>query len=113
MLSPDPDNYPGQVIERELGAGNLDAAIVWGPIAGYFARRVTQRELVVVPLPSEKGVKFDYAMAMGVRYGEPQWKQQVEAFIDKRRGEIQAILREYGVPLLPDEPAPAKTAAAR
>jgi hypothetical protein len=53
----------------------------------------------------EPGVKFDYAMAMGVRHGEAQWKQQIEALIDKRRAEIQAILREYGVPLLEDVPA--------
>jgi hypothetical protein len=45
-------------------------------------------------------VRFDYAMAMGVRYGEPQWKSQIEGLIERRRGDIQAILREYGVPLL-------------
>jgi quinoprotein dehydrogenase-associated probable ABC transporter substrate-binding protein len=100
MLSPDPDNYPGQVIEKELSAGRVDAAIVWGPIAGYFARRVKNRELVVVPMTTESGVRFDYAMAMGVRHGEPQWKQQIESLIDKHRADIQAILREYGVPLL-------------
>jgi hypothetical protein len=44
---------------------------------------------------------------MGVRYGEPQWKAQVEALIDRHRPEIHAILREFGVPLL-DEPAPAR-----
>jgi quinoprotein dehydrogenase-associated probable ABC transporter substrate-binding protein len=105
MLSPDPDNYPGQVIEKELSAGRVDAAIVWGPIAGYFARRVKNRELVVVPMTTESGVRFDYAMAMGVRHGEPQWKQQIESLIDKHRADIQAILREYGVPLLDVEAA--------
>ena len=107
MLSPDPEHYPGQLIERELAEGRVDAAIVWGPIAGYFAKRVTTRPLVVVPLASEKGVKFDYAMAMGVRYGEPQWKQQIETLLDKRRPEIQAILRDFGVPMLElESPAP-------
>lgn len=106
MLSPDPEHYPGQLIERELAEGRVDAAIVWGPIAGWFARQVKGRELVVVPMVSEKGVKFDFAMAMGVRYGEPQWKQQIESLIDKRRPDIQAILREYGVPLLELESAP-------
>lgn len=107
MLSPDPEHYPGQLIERELAEGRVDAAIVWGPIAGYFARRVSTRPLVVVPLASEKGVKFDFAMAMGVRYGEPQWKQQIETLLDKRRPEILAILRDFGVPLLElESPAP-------
>jgi hypothetical protein len=52
-------------------------------------------------------VRFDYAMAMGVRHGEPAWKQQIETLIDKHRVEIEAILREYGVPLLDNDGAQA------
>jgi mxaJ protein len=52
----------------------------------------------VLPMKSEPGVRFDYQMAMGVRYGEREWKQQVESLIESRRGEIQAILAEFGVP---------------
>jgi len=100
IMNADPDQYPGQILEKDLAGGTIDAAIVWGPIAGYFAKRATSPELVVVPLASEPGVRFDYPMAMGVRHGEPEWKQQVETLIDTHRGEIAAILREYGVPLL-------------
>lgn len=100
ILSPDPDNYPGQMLERDLAGGKLDAAIVWGPIAGFVAQRVKAPKLVVVPLASEPGVKFDYAIAMGVRYGEREWKQQVEQLIDSHQGEIRQILQSYGVPLL-------------
>ena len=110
MMSPDPEQYPGQIIERELAQGRIDAAIVWGPIAGFFARRVPAAELVVAPMKSEPGLPFDFSMAMGVRYGEPNWKKQVEDLIARHRGEILAILREYGVPLV-DEAAP--SAAAR
>ena len=70
MMNADPAQYPGQIIERDLSAGKLDAAIVWGPIAGYFAQRVKPLALNVVPLKSEPGVRFDFSMAMGVRYGE-------------------------------------------
>lgn len=107
IMSPDPDQYPGQIIERDLAEGRLDAAIVWGPIAGYFAQRVRQPALRVLPMASEPGVRFDYAMAMGVRHGEGEWKQQIEALIERRRPEILAILREYGVPLLDEPAAPA------
>jgi len=100
ILNPDPAQYPGEIIERDLAAGKLDVAIVWGPIGGYFAKRVSSPELVVAPMVGEPGVKFDYEMAMGVRYGEPEWKRQVEGLIDSRRGEIDAILREFGVPLV-------------
>jgi mxaJ protein len=104
IMNADPAQYPGQIIERDLSAGKLDAAIVWGPIAGYYAQRVKPQALTVVPLKSEPGVKFDYPMAMGVRYGEREWKQQVEGLLESQRAEIQAILREFGVPLV-DLPA--------
>ena len=107
IMNPDPDQYPGEILEKDLAAGKIDAAIVWGPIAGYFAKRVRSPELVVVPLASEPGVRFDYPMAMGVRYGERAWKDQIEALIDKHRGEITAILRDYGVPLLDNDRAQA------
>ena len=100
MMSPDPDEYPGQIIDTELAQGKIDAAIVWGPIAGYYAKRVHDVELVVVPLASEPGVKFDYAIAMGVRFGEGEWKETVDKLIAQNQGAIKDILREYGVPLI-------------
>ncbi len=100
ILSPDPQQYPGEIIERDLAAGRIDVAVVWGPIAGYFAKRVKTPELAVVPLKSEPGVRFDYEMAMGVRYGEREWKDQVEQLLDSQRAAIVAILQEYGVPLV-------------
>jgi mxaJ protein len=99
-MNPDPEQYPGEMIEKDLALGKIDAAIVWGPIAGFFAKRVTQPELQVVPMRSEPGVRFDYQMAAGVRYGEREWKQQVEALLERHQGDINAILKEYGVPLV-------------
>jgi len=100
IMNPDPQQYPGEIIEKDLANGKIDAAIVWGPIAGYFAQRVKAPTLVVLPLKSEPGLKLDYQMAMGVRFGEREWKQQVESLIDSRQAEIQAILKEYGVPVV-------------
>ena len=98
MMDADPAQYPGQIIENDLAANKIDVAIVWGPIAGYFAKRVQSPALTVVPMKSEPGVRFDYQMAMGVRYGEREWKQQVESLLESRRADIQAILQEFGVP---------------
>jgi mxaJ protein len=106
MLSPDPDAYPGQLIDTELAQGKIDAAIVWGPIAGYYAKRVRNVELVVVPLRSEPGVKFDYAIAMGVRYGEREWKETIDKLIAENKAAITDILREYSVPLLDEQGEP-------
>jgi quinoprotein dehydrogenase-associated probable ABC transporter substrate-binding protein len=100
MMNADPEYYPGQIIEQDLAAGAIDAAVVWGPIAGFFAKRISQPKIVVVPLPSEPGIKFDYEIAMGVRFGEQPWKATVERLIDQNRDRIEQILREYGVPLL-------------
>lgn len=100
MMSPDPEAYPGQVIERDLVDGTIDAAIVWGPVAGFYGKKITDPALTVVPLTSEPGVRFDFAIAMGVRHGEPQWKNEVQRFINQSNPQITAILREFGVPLV-------------
>jgi quinoprotein dehydrogenase-associated probable ABC transporter substrate-binding protein len=100
MLSPNPEQYPGEIIEKDLAQGKIDAAIVWGPIAGYYAKRLHNVDLVLVPLKSEPGVKFDYEIAMGVRYGEREWKETIEKLITENRTAISTILREYNVPLV-------------
>jgi len=100
VMNADPAQYPGEIIEKDLAAGKIDVAIVWGPIAGYYAQRVKTPALAVVPLKSEPGVQFDYQIAMGVRYGEREWKQQVEGLIESNRSQIEGILKEYGVPLV-------------
>jgi len=100
MLNADPEYYPGAIIEKDLSQGKIDAAIVWGPIAGFFAKRVSQPRLVLVPLGSEPPTRLDYQIAMGVRFGEPEWKATVERLIAENKDAIEQILRNYNVPLL-------------
>lgn len=99
-MSGDPDAYPGQILEQALAEDEVDAAIIWGPIAGYFAKQAEQVEMVVIPLQSEPGVKFDFAISAGVRRGEDEAKDQLEQLMDETSGEIQALLESYDVPLL-------------
>lgn len=98
-MSGDPEAYPGEIIEQGLTAGELDAALVWGPIAGYFAKR-SDIEMVVIPLESEPGVHFDFGISAGVRRGEDEAKEQLEQLMDETSGEIREILESYNVPLL-------------
>jgi len=105
MMSADPAFYAGQLIDKELATGKIDAAIVWGPLAGYYAKQVASPRLTVVPMKSEPNIKFDFAIAMGVRYGEREWKQQVEGLIEKLQPQITAILNDFGVPLVEEPPA--------
>lgn len=99
-MSADPANYPGEIVERDLVEGKIDAAFVWGPIAGYFAKRVTSAEVVVVPFKPQPEFQFDYSISMGVRYGEKEWMEQIEKLIDANRSRIQGILAAYNVPQL-------------
>lgn len=105
ILSADPEQYAGEIIDKELASGRLDAAIVWGPIAGYYAKQQRDTPLTTLLLPSEKDVRFDYEIAMGVRYGEKAWKDQIEQLLEKNKGRIHAILATYGVPQLDERGA--------
>lgn len=106
MMNADPNQYPGEIIEKDLAAGKIDVAIVWGPLGGFFAKKIKEPELSIVPLTSEPGVNFQYEMAMGVRFGENEWKAQVDKFLDQSKPEINAILREFYVPLLDETGKP-------
>lgn len=99
-MSADPKAYPGEIIEKELVAGRLDAAIVWGPIAGYFASRAQGVEIAVIPLKSEPGIQFDFAISAGVRYGDGERKEQIEQLMRKTSKAMHEVLRAYHVPLL-------------
>jgi mxaJ protein len=96
----DAEQYPGQIIERDLASGKIDAAFVWGPIAGYFARNTRAAPIVAVPLASRPGMKLDFEIAMAVRHGDKEFRQRIDQLIDANRAKIVAILDEYGVPQL-------------
>ncbi len=99
-MSGDPEAYPGEIIEKELVGGRLDAAIVWGPIAGYFAKRAQPVELAVIPLQSEPGIQFDFAISAGVRYGDGERKRALEELMRETDSPMQAIFAAYNMPLL-------------
>ena len=99
-LQGDPDSYPGQIIERELLSGRLDAAILWGPIAGYFAARAAPREVVVVPLRSDGNVRFEFAVSAGVRFGDRASRALLEEVMTKTSDRTTALLEAYHVPVV-------------
>lgn len=92
-------NPPSAIVDA-VANGTIDAAIVWGPAAGYFVAH--QRvPLAVVPIPSGKGdLPFAFDISMGVRPGDDVLRAQVEGAIDRKHAEIGKILKDYGVPLL-------------
>jgi mxaJ protein len=95
-----PEEYPGRVIE-DLLAGKLDVAIIWGPIAGYFAKKQAAA-LTLVPLQGREGsIPFTFAMSIGMRKGEQEFKARLDEALGRQQAEILKILADYGVPLLP------------
>jgi len=106
LLNPDPNHYPGKIIDDDLVKGKIDAAVVWGPIGGYFARRIVSPELVVLPLKSEPGVRLDFGVAMGVRQGEKAWRSLIQQALDQSRDDVSQLLREYGIPMVDDKGEP-------
>jgi mxaJ protein len=111
VQSGDADQYPGQIIERDLANGKIDVAFVWGPIAGYFARNTRAAPIVAVQLKSSPGIKLDFDIAMAVRHGDKEFKQRIDKLIDSNQSKIDAILADYGVPLLERSPQPAQANA--
>lgn len=102
--SGDPNESPNSVIERELTAGHIDAAIVWGPIAAHLVRKHSGApEWRAVAFARDPQIKFDYEISMGVRFGEKEWKDTIEKWIATHRQKIDEILIGYGIPLLDEQ----------
>ena len=100
-MSGDAHQSPGQIIERDLKQDKINLTFVWGPIAGYYAQQIKDAEVVVIPLRNEPGRRFDFQIAMAVRFADHAWKDQVNQFLHDNQAEIDNILTGYGVPLLP------------
>lgn len=88
---------------------DVDIAIVWGPIAGYFGKR-SRVPLVLHPIESDtlSGLPFAFEMSMGTRRRDTALRDSLQMLIEHKRPEILAILRDYNVPLLPLSPDSAK-----
>ena len=92
-------NPPSRIV-RAVANGEIDVAVVWGPLAGYFARR-SPVPLRVVPVSPEVDVPylpFVFDIAMGVRHGDTPLRDTLDAVIVRRQHDIDRILADYGVP---------------
>ncbi|AEH88794.1 MULTISPECIES: substrate-binding domain-containing protein [Mesorhizobium] len=94
-------NPPARIVEA-VAAGQIDLAVVWGPLAGYFAARqkVPLRVTPVVPLIDGPLLPMVYDISMGVRREDDALRGEVNAALAKHRAEINAVLAQYGVPRL-------------
>ena len=90
----------------DLASGEIDAALAWGPMAGYYAAHADQ-PVVLAPLVHEtSGPRMIYRITMGVRPTDSVWKHQLNDAIKAHQPEIDALLASYGVPLLDEQDHP-------
>jgi ABC-type amino acid transport substrate-binding protein len=95
------DSPPGKIIQA-VATGEIDVAIVWGPIAGYFAKKQAV-PLTLVPVPanaSSPALPFTYSIALGVRRKDDTLRARLDEGLKHKAPEIRKILEDYGVPLV-------------
>lgn len=89
-------------VAKAVLRGEVDLAIMWGPIAGYAAKRSPKTfSLSPVQPETDGAMPFTFAIAMGVRKENRELQSKVNAFIDAHRAVIARLLDSYGVPQLP------------
>jgi quinoprotein dehydrogenase-associated probable ABC transporter substrate-binding protein len=105
--SGDPNESPDTIIERELSAGKIDVAVVWGPIAGFLvSRHMGDKGWLAVPFKLDQTIRFDYEISMGLRQGEKEWQNTLDQWIAAHQAEITQILTAYHIPLVEEPPSP-------
>ena len=98
---------PSADMVKDIRSGEIEAGVMWGPIAGYYATRDGDK-LTVVPLVKDAGKagRIDFRITMGVRQGDDLWKRQLNDVIRKRQADIDKVLLEYGVPMIDEDSKP-------
>jgi len=91
-------NPPSRIV-KAVEKGEVDVALVWGPLAGYFAKK-SSVPLRVEPIsPRADGpLPYTFAIAMGVRHGDEAFRDTLDQVIVRRRADIGRLLDSYGVP---------------
>jgi ABC-type amino acid transport substrate-binding protein len=93
------ENPPARVIDAVI-AGDVDLAVAWGPLAGYFAKRspVALEIVPVSPAVDPPGLRFVFDISLAVRPEDVALKDRLERILARRKPAVDSILKEYGVP---------------
>ncbi len=93
---------PSAKMVADLEKGDIDVAILWGPFAGYFAKR-SAAKLIVTPISDVAGAHMSFRIAFGVRRSDQNWKRELNGFIARNKAALEQILADYGVPLIGED----------
>jgi mxaJ protein len=91
-------NPPARIMDA-VANGDVDVAIAWGPLAGYFAKH-SKTPLEITPVTPEKEgpLRFAFDVSLGVSKQEPELRDQLDIFVTNHTEEINGILDRYNVP---------------
>jgi len=94
-------NPPARIVEA-VAHGEIDLAVVWGPLAGYFAARQAAPLRITPVAPRIDGPQLPmiYDISMGVRRDDDALRADVNGALSRHKVEIDALLAQYGVPRL-------------
>ena len=93
------DGPAGKRMVDAVAGGSIDVALVWGPQAGWFARRAkVALEVAPIKPPAGLSMPFEFAIAMGVRKGDTALRERLDELLVRRKADIDAILDDYAVP---------------
>jgi quinoprotein dehydrogenase-associated probable ABC transporter substrate-binding protein len=105
MIDTRTDSSVGAMI-KDLTTGEIDAGVLWGPMAGYYAKQANP-PLHVTPLVKEtSGPRLVYRIGMGIRPADQNWKRLLNRLIQENQPAINKILLDFGVPLLDENDRP-------
>jgi len=96
----------GVAMMGDLASGEIDAGVLWGPIAGYYAARANPPMHVQLLLKDTGGPRLVYHITMGVRPSDQNWKRQLNKLIAENHSVIDKTLLDFGVPLLDENDRP-------
>jgi quinoprotein dehydrogenase-associated probable ABC transporter substrate-binding protein len=91
---------------NDLTSGEIDAGVLWGPMAGYYAGRANTPMHVALLLKETGGPHLVYHITMGVRASDQNWKRQLNQLIAENQTTINKILLDYGIPILDEHDRP-------
>jgi quinoprotein dehydrogenase-associated probable ABC transporter substrate-binding protein len=95
-----------QAMMRDLASGEIDVGVLWGPMAGYYAKQANPPVRVALLLKETGGPQLAFRIAMGVRPADQNWKRQLNKLIADNQAEINRVLLGFGVPLLDERDRP-------
>ena len=85
---------------NDIASGEIDAGVLWGPMAGYYAARANPPMHVTLLMKDTGGPRLVYRITMGVRASDQNWKRQLNKLIAENQPAINKLLNDFGVPLL-------------